>query len=115
MPGAITLSVRDELSGTPAAGVRVQVYWVEPQTEVLLRAATTRDDGTTDKPLVSGSKLSAGVYRVVLHAGDYFQQTRPDAPRSLDVVPVVFVVEDAAAGRAVRVTLGATSYAVSCV
>lgn len=115
MPGSLTAIVRDSLLGRPAAGLRVQAYWVEAAGDVLLRAASTNDHGTTAAPLVSGSKLSAGVYKLVLHAGDYLQHTHPDVSRSLDVLPVVFVVDDASAGRQVTIDLSPDGYAVRLV
>ncbi|HEX8323180.1 MAG TPA: hydroxyisourate hydrolase [Tepidisphaeraceae bacterium] len=114
MPSALTAIIEDTLLGRRAAGLRLQVYWVEPQGDVLLKAASTNDDGTTALPLISGAKLSAGVYKIVLHAGDYFQHAHPERARALDIVPVVFVIDDAAAGRQVRVELAPDRYSVHC-
>ena len=115
MNASLSLHVTDAVSGNPIPGMRVQAYWVEPGGDVLLRAASTNDAGTTAAPLVSGAKLSAGVYKLVLHAGDWLATAHADRPRCVDLVPVVIVVEDAAVGRRVDVTLAADGYAVRCV
>lgn len=109
---ALTANLTDALSNGPAVGVRMQIYWVETHGDVLLRAASTNARGTTDAPLVTGSKLSAGVYKLVLHAGDYFHHTHPDCARCLDVMPIVFVIDDASAGRVVHVSLSPNAYTV---
>ncbi|MDB5327949.1 MAG: putative purine catabolism-related protein [Phycisphaerales bacterium] len=114
MPGALTAIVHDTLLGRPAGGLRLQVYWVEPSGDVLLRAASTNADGSTVAPLVTGPKLSAGIYKLVLHAGDYLAATHADKPRCLDILPIVFVIDDAAAGRHVKILLGPDSYVVHC-
>ena len=115
MPGALTAQIHDALLDRPASGLRMQIYWVEPGGDVLLRAASTNADGSTVAPLVTGPKLSAGIYKLVLHAGDYLATTHADRPRCLDVVPIVFVIDDASAGRHVKVSLGPDNYTVHCV
>ena len=115
MTSAVTVHVSDTATGRPAVGLRMQVYWSEASGDVLLRAASTNADGTTATPMVAGAKLSAGVYKLVLHVGDYAQHAWPEAARCLDVVPVVFTVDDATAGRRVDVTVGPAEYAVRCV
>ena len=115
MNASLTLHVTDTSTHRPVGGLRVQAYWVEPAGDVLLRAASTNDSGTTASPLVSGAKLSAGLYKLVLHAGDWLAGAHPDWPRHVDLVPVVVIVEDVAVGRRVEVTLSADGYAVRCV
>ena len=95
MPGKLSTHVLDTANGKPAAGMRVQLFWVEPQADVLLRATVTNADGRTDGPMVDGDRFSAGTYKLVFHVGDYFAEAgHPDARRFLDVVPLLFVVDD---------------------
>ena len=114
MDGSLSVVVQDEVAGCPAAGLRMQVYWVEPNGDVLLKAASTDTNGTTATPLVSGTRLSAGVYRLVLHIGDYLQQTNWEVTRSVNVLPIVFVIDHASVGRQVRVSVCPSRYAVAC-
>ncbi|CAN5423653.1 hydroxyisourate hydrolase [soil metagenome] len=96
MTGKLSTHVLDISTGKPAAGMRVQLYWVEPHTEVLIRATATNADGRTDGPMVDGERFSAGMYKLVFHVGDYFIESHhADAKRFLDIVPLVFVVDDA--------------------
>ncbi len=91
----LSTHVLDTATGKPAVGMRVQLYWIEPHAEVLLRATATNADGRTDGPMIEGERFSAGTYKLVFHVGDYFaEQQNPDAKHFLDVVPLVFVVSD---------------------
>jgi 5-hydroxyisourate hydrolase len=111
MTATLTLSVTDETINRPAVGLRFQLYWVEGGDEILLRAGSTNDYGATSAPLLDGAKMSAGVYKLVLHAGDYFD-CPPGEGRVLDHVPVVFVIEDASRATELTVRLRPTGYAV---
>lgn len=92
----LSTHVLDTATGKPAAGIRVQLFWIEPHSEVLIRATATNADGRTDGPMVEGTRFSAGIYKLVFHVGDYFVESgHADAKKFLDVVPLVFVVDDA--------------------
>jgi len=111
--GSLINFVRDASGDKPMAGMRLQLYWVEHHGDVLVRAGATNARGSTDAPLLEGSKLSAGTYKLVLHVGDYFaNEGHADAKRYLDIVPVVFVVDDASARTRIDVELTPQSYAV---
>jgi 5-hydroxyisourate hydrolase len=113
MPATLTAKIFDSATQQPVAGVRMQLYWVEAHGEVLLRAASTNADGTTPQPLLEASKMSAGTYKLVLHLGDYFELTHADVPtRFLDIVPIVFVIDDASKHAALHVNVSPTRYAV---
>jgi 5-hydroxyisourate hydrolase len=92
----LSTHVLDTAAGRPAAGMRVQLFWVEPHSEVLIRAAATNADGRTDGPMVEAPRFSAGTYKLVFHVGDYFAESgHVDARKFLDVIPVVFTVDNA--------------------
>jgi 5-hydroxyisourate hydrolase/2-oxo-4-hydroxy-4-carboxy-5-ureidoimidazoline decarboxylase len=111
--GSLISFVRDTVGEKPMAGIRLQLYWVENHGDVLVRAGATNANGTTDTPLLESSKLSAGTYKLVLHVGDYFAgENHPDAKRYLDVLPVVFVVDDASARTRIDVDVTPASYTV---
>jgi 5-hydroxyisourate hydrolase len=49
-----------------------------------------------DSPVVEGPSFVAGTYRLEFSVGAYFESRgHADARRFLDVVPIVFVVDDA--------------------
>lgn len=113
MAGSLTSIIHDAAGDRPMAGMRVQLYWVEHHNDVLVRAGATNAQGTTDTPLLDASRLSAGTYKLVLHVGDYFAtQSHPDARRYLDVLPIVFVVDDASANTRIEVSVTPSSYTV---
>ena len=110
--GLITANIHDNTIGIPVSGMRVQLYWVENHGEVLLRAAVTNTIGSTDTPLLDSHKMSAGAYKLVLHAGDYYASIHSPSRGFFDVLPVVFVVEDASVPVCVRVELSLDRYTV---
>jgi hydroxyisourate hydrolase len=92
----LSTHVLDTASGKPAGGMRVQLFWVEPTADVLIRATATNADGRTDGAMVEGNRFSAGTYKLVFHVGDYFVEAgHVDAKKFLDVIPIVFTVDDA--------------------
>lgn len=96
MAGKLSTHVLDTATGRPAEGMRVQLFWVEPHAELLLRATVTNADGRTEGPMIDGERFSAGTYKLVFHVGDYFHEKQnADAKKFLDVVPLIFVVDDA--------------------
>ncbi len=96
MAGKLSTHVLDTAHGCPAAGMRVQLFWIEPHKELLLKATVTNADGRTDGPMIDGERFSAGTYKLVFHVGDYFAEMQnADAKKFLDVVPLIFVVDDA--------------------
>lgn len=115
MSAMLTARIFDATRGVPANGVRFQLYWVESHGDVLLRAGATNDQGTTDAPLLDPSKISAGSYKLVLHIGDYFESHNGDANPGrvfLDLLPVVFVIDDASQPTHVEVRVWPTGYHV---
>ena len=90
--GSLTTHVLDTASGRPAAGMRIELWRLEPEVHgrSLIRATRTNRDGRTDGPLVGEGELVPGTYELVFHVGEYFGQE----PRFLDAVPVRFGVAD---------------------
>ncbi len=97
MAGKLTTHVLDTARGRPASGMRIELYRVgAPGGATPLVEAETSADGRPPAPLLEGD-LAAGTYRLVFHVGGYFAaRADPDARRFLDVVPIVFVVDDPA-------------------
>jgi 2-oxo-4-hydroxy-4-carboxy-5-ureidoimidazoline decarboxylase len=94
--GRLSTHVLDNVSGKPAAGVRVALYEVGASARGLLTQAVTNADGRTDAPLLSGGPLRIGTYELQFHVGDYFasrQQALAD-PSFLDIVPIRFSIAE---------------------
>jgi 5-hydroxyisourate hydrolase len=111
MPGKLTTHVLDTAHGRPASGMRVELYRVgSPGGEAPLVEVVTNADGRTPAPLLAGDVVP-GTYRLVFHVGAYFAgRGHPDARRFLDVVPVVFVIDDPAAAYHVPLLVTPWSY-----
>lgn len=85
--GGLSTHVLDTANGCPAAGVRVELFVMEPEGAELVTAATTNADGRAPGGLIpDGEPLRIGVYELRFHLGAYF---RPAGPVPfLDVIPV---------------------------
>jgi 5-hydroxyisourate hydrolase len=90
--GKLTTHVLDTANGRPGAGIEVDLSILERGEWTVLKKVKTNADGRTDAPLLEGDKLRAGTYQLVFNVGKYFK-----SPGFLDLVPVRFVVGDAAA------------------
>jgi 5-hydroxyisourate hydrolase len=98
MMGRLTTHVLDTAQGRPARGVRIELLRIVDGGAEPIVTATTNADGRTDAPLIAGDELAAGKYRLEFHIADYFRSVgAEDAGKFLDVVPVEFIVADAAA------------------
>ncbi len=98
MNGKLTTHVLDTTTGRPAAGMRVELHRLESGEKSPLADAITNRDGRLDSPLLSSEKMIAGKYRLLFHVGDYFAAAgSPDAKKFLDVVPILFVINDPSA------------------
>lgn len=95
MAGRLSTHVLDTASGRPAAGMRIELHRLERGEKVAITDRVTNADGRSDTPLLSGEAMSKGRYRLLFHVGDYFAaRGNADAKRFLDVVPVLFVIDD---------------------
>ncbi|MGE4369798.1 MAG: hydroxyisourate hydrolase [Burkholderiaceae bacterium] len=96
--GKLSTHVLDTRQGTPAAGVRIELFSVQDNERLLLRHTETNADGRCDAPLLEGPALEKGTYELVFHAGDYFARCNvplPD-PRFVDVVTLRFGIANPA-------------------
>ena len=94
--GRLTTHVLDTASGTPAAGVAIDLVFLEDGSERPVASAVTNADGRCDGPLAEGNALAVGTYELRFHVGDYFRSRGGGpAPAFLDVVPVRFGVASA--------------------
>jgi hydroxyisourate hydrolase len=107
MPGHLTTHVLDTASGCPASGMRIRLYHASR----LVAETSTNASGRTDVPLVQDGQLTAGEYRIEFDVGGYFASIgHVAARRFLDVVPVVFVVDDPSASYHVPLLVSPWAY-----
>jgi hydroxyisourate hydrolase len=96
--GHLSTHVLDVAAGRPAAGVTIALRRLAPDgTGLALASAVTNADGRTDRPLLEGPALAAGLYELLFGVGAYFARSGAqtgDPPAFLDVVPVRFGVAD---------------------
>jgi 2-oxo-4-hydroxy-4-carboxy-5-ureidoimidazoline decarboxylase len=94
--GRLTTHVLDTLSGAPAPNVRVELYGIGQSARALLLEAHTNADGRTDRPLLGGGPLRAGIYELVFHIGPYFAAKGLALPEQpfLDQVPLRFGIAE---------------------
>jgi len=97
--GRLTTHVLDTANGRPGAGIRITLHRNLGERYALVKDTITNADGRCDEPLLEGAAFTAGRYRLVFAAGDYFARSGialPDPPFIDDVV-LDFGVADAAA------------------
>ena len=111
MSGKLTTHVLDTAAGIPAAGLRIELHRLEQGKKIWQADVTTNRDGRADAPLLAGEAMVAGKYRLLFHVGDYFAaRGSPDAKRFLDVVPVLFRIDDVSAAYHVPLLVSPWAY-----
>ena len=110
MAGKLSTHVLDTVAGKPATGVRIELHRLDGTADKQsLVDVTTNADGRAS--LLTGETIAVGRYRILFHVGDYFAaQGNADAGRFLDVVPVLFRIDDAAAGYHVPLLVSPWAY-----
>jgi hydroxyisourate hydrolase len=86
-PSALTTHVLDTARGTPAAGMRVELWRMEPEPAQVTECLTNAD-GRADAPLLTAETFRPGRYELRFHVGAYF-----GGAGFLDVVPVAVRLE----------------------
>jgi 5-hydroxyisourate hydrolase len=95
MTGKLTTHVLDTASGKPAVGMRIELHLLEAGKKTPLNDQVTNRDGRTDQPMLVDEKFKPGHYRLLFHVADYFALVgSSDAGKFLDVVPVLFRIDD---------------------
>jgi 5-hydroxyisourate hydrolase len=95
--GRLTTHVLDTARGTPAAGLKIEVFRAGSAAPILLKLITTNADGRADAPLLEGDALKPGQYELRFHAGDYLRRQGLNLaePLFLDIIPIAFGIADA--------------------
>lgn len=111
MTGKLTTHVLDTANGKPAAGMRIELHRLQAGEKIPVSDQITNRDGRTNEPMLTGDQMKPGHYRLLFHVADYFASIgSPDAGKFLDVVPVLFRIEDAAAGYHVPLLVSPWAY-----
>ncbi len=94
--GRLSTHVLDNVTGKPAAGVRLELFEIGKSASGLLVETVTNHDGRTDSPLASGGPLRIGTYELHFHAADYFnkQNIATADPPFLDKVTIRFGIAE---------------------
>ena len=97
--GRLTTHVLDTAHGKPGAAMRIRLYRKRGAGYDPLKEITTNADGRGDGPLLEGDAFTAGQYRLVFSAGEYFaaQGVKLPQPAFVDEVTLDFGVADSAA------------------
>jgi 5-hydroxyisourate hydrolase len=90
--GRLTTHVLDTASGSPAAGLSIELFRIEGARRTSVKTVVTNSDGRCDAPLLAGDEFRTGEYELVFAAGDYLrgQGNALPEPAFLDIVPIRF-------------------------
>lgn len=110
--GKLTTHVLDTANGCPGAGIRIELYRLEGDSEHYLTHEVTNDDGRTDRPLLTAETIAPGIYELRFWVGDYFAARVGSLPQIpfLDQVPIRFGIADPAAHYHVPLLVSPWSY-----
>jgi 5-hydroxyisourate hydrolase len=96
----LTTHVLDTALGTPAQGLKIELYRIDGDGRSLVKTVVTNADGRVDGgPILAGESFRTGTYELLFHAGDYLRATgaRLPEPAFLDLVPIRFGIADTTA------------------
>lgn len=104
--------VLDTSTGRPAAGLRLELFYLEGGQRALIKTEWTNSDGRTDSPLLSGDTIPVGRYELLFQAGDYFRSlgVALSDPPFLDEIPLRFAIAEADGHYHVPLLLSPWSY-----
>ena len=89
----LTTHILDTSRGTPANGVKINLYRKEGQNSVLIKTAETNSDGRCDEALLSGKDFIVGCYELEFAVDEYFKANSVDCPFLRDVVVRFYITE----------------------
>ncbi len=109
----LTTHVLDTARGTPAQGLRIDLYRLSGNSRERLKSVATNADGRVDGgPMLIDESFVAGEYELVFHAGEYLRTTGQALPEPafLDVIPIRFGIADTTAHYHVPLLLSPYGY-----
>ncbi len=110
--GRLTTHVLDTGSGTPAAGLTIELWRACGGGWDHVTTVATNADGRSDAPLLAPDEMRLGAYELRFHAGDYLRRSGAALcdPPFLDVIPIRFAISDPDAAYHVPLLLSAFAY-----
>lgn len=117
--GFLTTHVLDTMHGTPAHGMKLELYVREGTADgcaegrwLSLRSVITNADGRIDGPLLSGDDFKVGCYRLVFDVEGYYKAKGVALPQPafLGKVPLDFGIADDSAHYHVPLLVSPWSY-----
>lgn len=108
----LTTHVLNVATGTPAAGMRIELRSVTHGLATLTGTAETDADGRCPAPLLEGAALKAGRYSLTFHVAAYFRAAGAalSDPPFLDEVVIDFGIADATQNTHVPLLVSPWSY-----
>ncbi len=108
----LSTHVLDTMHGTPAAGMRGELYLLAgPDKRTLLQNFVTNSNGRTDEPLLAEKAMQFGTFELRFHVAEYYQRIgAADAGKFLDQVPLQFVINDPTANYHVPLLVSPWAY-----
>lgn len=109
----LTTHVLDTAKGTPAQGLKIDLYRLEGEGRAKVKTVVTNADGRVDGgPILADETFIAGEYELVFHAGDYLRAggVTLTEPAFLDVIPIRFGISDVTAHYHVPLLLSPYGY-----
>ncbi len=112
MAAKLSTHVLDTANGSPASGMRIELWSLEGEDRKLLKKFLTNQDGRTDLPLLNADELTVGNYELVFHVGAYFAKKKSEQSQIpfLDHVPIRFGISDANSSYHVPLLVSPWSY-----
>jgi 5-hydroxyisourate hydrolase len=94
--GRMTVHILDLYSGTPASGVKVDLFMKMGDAFAPVKSVTTGAGGRPDGPLLQGDAFTAGRYMIAFDLTDYFKAADKALPANFfRKVSMEFEVTDA--------------------
>ncbi len=93
--GRLTTHVLDTAHGRPGAGIRIKLFALQGDRD-LIASTITNSDGRTEEPLLSEASFRAGKYELEFSVGEYFAGTGLELadPPFLDDIVIRFSVRE---------------------
>ncbi|WP_042879749.1 hydroxyisourate hydrolase [Cupriavidus necator] len=108
----LTMHALDTWHGTPAAGMRVDLFRIDNGQPRLMQTVTLAANGRSEPPLLIGDSYRTGTYELLLHVDEYFAARKASLPQPpfLSKIPLRLRVTDASQRIHLPVLVGPWSY-----